>query len=287
MNQITYEKIVPDYDKAKIENYWNIATGLNKVDNLTPSNYMKNLIQDNIDGKVEIDAVEESLHKYYEKVDVSSKIIRDERECDFVSKRIVDFLHTSSFSFSPVMLKTIHKRLFENLDIIDKKYVGEFRDYNISKKEIILNGNSVIYGDYTNIMELFSYDFDNEKKYKYQYPLNKGDIDNLSSFTSSIWQVHPFVEGNTRTVALFIQMYLNSKGFDVNNELFKDNSLYFRNALVRSNYQNYKANVTPTNEYLIKFFENLLIEKSHILSNEDLDVSSNFKKLQKLNDVER
>ncbi|WP_261813036.1 Fic family protein [Paraclostridium bifermentans] len=82
----------------------------------------------------------------------------------------------------------------------------------------------------------------------------------LARFTSSIWQVHPFCEGNTRTTAVFIIKYLRSLGYNVNNDLFKKHSLYFRNALVLSNYSDVNRNIRPDFKYLESFFEKLLID---------------------------
>lgn len=90
-------------------------------------------------------------------------------------------------------------------------------------------------------------------------------IISISNFTSCIWQVHPFMEGNTRTTTIFIIKYLIELGYNINYSLFKDNSKHFRNALVKSNYSNDKLNIKEDRSYLIRFYENLLLRKNNSL----------------------
>lgn len=195
-----------------------------------------------------------------------------EKECDLVSLRIAQILEDKSFGFNPIAIKNIHKYLFK--DIYD--FAGNYREYNITKEENILNGDTVTYVDYKNVDEYLSYDFKEEKEFDYS-KLNKDEIiKHFAKFTSSIWQVHPFGEGNTRTTAVFIEKYLNNMGFDVNNDMFTKYSLYFRNSLVRSNYGNIPKGVYPTFEYIIMFFENLLNRKNHKLLDEELYVKELF-----------
>ena len=195
-----------------------------------------------------------------------------EKECDLVSLRIAQLLENKSFGFSPITVKNIHKYIFK--DIYD--FAGNYREYNITKEEDILNGNTVTYVDYKNIEEYLMYDFKEEKDFDYS-KLNRDEIiKHIAKFTSSIWQVHPFGEGNTRTTAVFIEKYLNNMGFDVNNDMFKNYSLYFRNSLVRSNYGNIPKGIYPTFEYVIMFLENLLNGKNHKLLIDELYVKELF-----------
>ena len=184
---------------------------------------------------------------------------------------IYEILNNKSFRFDYLTLKNYHQRLFYCLD--NKKYnPGVFRLYNITKDEPILNGDTVNYQSYDMIEETLRYDFQEEKTQDY-FDMNEAQLINrICEFTSRIWQVHPFQEGNTRTTAIFIQKYLISMGFKVNNELFKDNSKYFRNALVRANYTNYSKGIKADNKYLMMFFENLLLRKDNKLDNEDLKI---------------
>lgn len=253
-------------DSSKKQEYWNTGIGLNKVDNLEPSKYLLDLSQKNINGELKYYEIENLLKTYYETRKSNDINIQKEKECDLVSLRIAMLLEDKSFGFSPITLKNIHKYLFK--DIYD--FAGTYRNYNITKKEPILNGLSVTYVDFNNIEDYFSYDFKEEKEFDYS-KLNTSElIQHIAKFTSSIWQVHPFGEGNTRTTAVFIEKYLNNMGFDVNNDMFKEHSLYFRNALVRSNYANIPKGIFPTFDYLVMFFENLLHGKNNELKNGDL-----------------
>ena len=258
----------------KKQEYWNTGIGLNKVDNLEPSNYLLELSQKNINGELKYYEVENLLKTYYETKSTSDIKIQKEKECDLVSLRIAQLLEDKSFGFSPITLKNIHKFLFK--DIHD--FAGTYRDYNITKKEPILNGDTIKYVNYQDIESYFEYDFKEEKEFDYSKLSKDEFIEHISKFASSIWQVHPFGEGNTRTTAVFIEKYLNNMGFDINNEMFKEYSLYFRNALVRSNYGNIPKGIYPTSEYLIKFFENLLQNKNNDLKNRDLYIKELFEK---------
>ena len=193
---------------------WEIAIGLNKVDNLMPSDYLRELI----DKTLSCDEMEKEILKYYGFRYLTSKIERDLRECDLVSIRTVKLLENKEFKFSIDYLKKIHKSLFS--DILKRNYVGIFRNYNISKNERILNGKSVIYGDYREIIECLNYDFEREKKTDYKALSSDEKIKKLSKFISSIWQVHPFIEGNTRTTAIFLIKYLKSLGIEINENIF-------------------------------------------------------------------
>lgn len=259
-------------DSIKKQEYWNTGIGLNKVDNLEPSKYLLDLSQKNINGELKYYEIEDLLKSYYKTKDVSDINVQKEKECDLVSLRIAQLLEDKSFGFSPITLKNIHKYLFK--DIYD--FAGQYREYNITKNEPILNGDTVTYVDFNNIEEYLAYDFKEEKEFDYS-KLNKEElIKHIAKFTSSIWQVHPFGEGNTRTTAVFIEKYLNNMGFNVNNDMFKEYSVFFRNALVRSNYGNIPKGIYPTNEFLIKFFENLLQGTNNQLENKELYIKELF-----------
>ena len=241
------------------KNIWEIAIGLNKVDNLKPSSFLRELI----DKKLSCDEMEKEILKYYGFRYLTSKIERDLRECDLVSIRTVKLLENKEFKFSIDYLKKIHKSLFS--DILKKNYVGIFRNYNISKNERVLSGNSVIYADYRELTECLNYDFEREKKNDYKnLPLDE-KINKVSNFISSIWQVHPFIEGNTRTTAIFLIKYLKKLGFKLNEDIFMENSLYFRNALVLSNYSNRELKISNDFRFLTSFFIKLIVDKNEKL----------------------
>ena len=235
------------------KNIWEIAIGLNKVDNLKPSSFLRELI----DKKLSCDEMEKEILKYYGFRYLTSKIERDLQECDLVSIRTVKLLENKEFKFSIDYLKKIHKSLFR--DILKKNYVGIFRNYNISKNESVLSGNSVIYTDYRELTECLNYDFEREKKNDYKnLPLDE-KINKVSNFISSIWQVHPFIEGNTRTIIIFLIKYLKKLGFKLNEDIFIENSLYFRNALVLSNYSNRELKISNDFRFLTSFFIKLIV----------------------------
>lgn len=264
-------------DSSKKQEYWNTGIGLNKVDNLEPSKYLLELSKKNINGDLKYYEVENLLKTYYETKNSKDVNIQREKECDLVSLRIAELLEDRSFGFSPITLKNIHKYLFSGI----YDFAGNYRSYNITKKEEILNGDTVKYVNYQDIENYYEHDFKEEKEFDYSVLNNDEFIKHIARFTSDIWQVHPFPEGNTRTVAVFIEKYLNNMGFTVNNDMFKNKSLYFRNALVRSNYGNIPKGIYPTFNYLIMFFENLLQGKNNELKNKELYIKELFKNSNK------
>lgn len=269
MNLITYDK-VEDEKRPEIKQlYWNIAFGLQAVDGLKPSKYMVELSEKHINGEKTYQQVKNEITSYYKN---SQDCHDDEEEADEVATAIYEILNNKSFRFDYFTLKNYHRRLFYNLNK-EKYNPGVFRLYNITKDEPILNGDTVNYQSYDMIEETLKYDFQEEKMQDYIDFREEKLIDRICEFTSRIWQVHPFQEGNTRTVALFIQKYLIYMGFKVNNELFINNSKYFRNALVRANYINYSKDVKDDKKYLIMFFENLLLGKNNKLDNNELKIS--------------
>ena len=237
---------------------WKTAIGLQDVDHLCPSEYLLQTAKDHIEGKIDIDSVQTRINSYYE-----TCIDRTTEEADKVSARIVKILGEKAFEFSPIELIMIHKRLFEGI----LPHAGKIRNYNISKKEWILNEDTVIYSSYNNIYEILEYDFKTEKSFSYKDLSLDKIIEHIAEFTSNIWQIHPFGEGNTRTTAIFMIKYLNTLGFKVGNEVFANHSWYFRNALVRANYNDFSKGIHSTNKYLILFFENLMLNKNHELKN--------------------
>ena len=267
----------PYQEKQKPKGYikqlqWDMAIGLQQVDNLTPSKYLKQMSEKNILGELTIQEVEKSLREYYTTKEKQNNINHNELECDFVSMRIVELLNQDNFELSVDYLKYIHKYLFQDV----YEFAGEFRKIDFSKHEKILNNDSVAYGDSKTLTESLEYDISLEEEKDYKNMNIVEVIKNITDFTSSIWQVHPFREGNTRTTALFIEKYLISLGYNVDNSLFKDKSVYFRNALVRSNYFNNYLNIKEDKSYLIKFYENLLLGKNNNLHSEDLIVKELF-----------
>ena len=251
---------------------WDMAIGLQQVDNLRPSKYLEQISKKNILGELTIEEVEQSLKEYYIIKEQQNDISYNELECDFVSMRIVELLEQDNFELSVDYVKYIHKYLFQDV----YEFAGEFRKIDFSKHEKILNNDSIAYGDSKTLTESLEYDISLEKDKNYKEMPIVEVIKNVTDFSSNIWQVHPFREGNTRTIAVFIEKYLISLGYNVDNSLFKNKSVYFRNALVRSNYFNNSLNIKEDKSYLIKFYENLLLGKNNNLHSEDLIVKALF-----------
>lgn len=253
---------------------WDMAIGLQEVDNLKPSKYLEKLLQENVTGEKTIYEVEKELKEYYTEKENNNDVNHNELECDLVSTRIVELLQEDNFELSINYLKYVHKYLFQDV----YEFAGEFRKIDFSKHERILNNDSVAYGDHKLLEQSLDYDITLEKNKNYKEMNIVDVINNITDFSSRIWQIHPFREGNTRTTALFIEKYLVSLGYNVDNTLFKDKSVYFRNALVRSNYFNNYLNIKEDNSFLIKFYENLLLGKNNNLHSKDLIVEELFNK---------
>lgn len=264
------EEIKPEVYIKQLQ--WDMAIGLQEVDNLKPSKYLEKLLQENVNGNLTIEQVKNELKEYYIEKEQEQDVNHNELECDFVSTRIVELLEKDDFELSVDYLKYVHKYLFQDV----YEFAGEFRNIDFSKHEKILNNDSVAYGDCKTLKESLEYDISLEKEKNYREMSIVEVISNITKFSSSIWQVHPFREGNTRTTALFIEKYLISLGYNVDNTLFKNKSVYFRNALVRSNYFNNYLNIKEDSGYLVKFYENLLLGKNNNLHSQDLIVKELF-----------
>lgn len=280
MNEKDFDSSVNEYNvEYKTQKYfkqlkWDMAIGLQEVDNLKPSIYLEKLLKENIEGNLTIKEVEQDLKNYYIEKANKKEINHNELECDFVSTRIVELLDEKKFELSVDYLKYIHKYLFQDV----YEFAGEFRKIDFSKNEKILNNDSVAYGDCETLTDSLEYDIKNELEKKYGEMNIVEVIKNITEFSSRIWQVHPFREGNTRTTAVFIEKYLINLGYNVDNTLFKDKSIYYRNALVRSNYFNNYLKIKEDNSYLIKFYENLLLGKNNNLNSKDLIIEELFDK---------
>ena len=271
------DEIFEEYSKEKepakyYKSYaWKTAIGLQQVDGLEPSEYLIKTAEQNINGDISFDDAHALISSYYK----TSKTKADRtEEADKVSVRIAQIISENSFVFSPVELMTIHKRLFEGI----YSHAGRIRDYNITKDEWVLDGDTVTYGNAFNLRETLEYDFGVEKNFNYNGLSTEQIISHIARFISNLWQIHIFGEGNTRTTAVFLIKYLGKLGFNVTNDIFAENSWYFRNALVRANYNNRAKGVFETTKYLELFLHNLLLGEDNILSNSELHV--NYKEVK-------
>ena len=254
---------------------WQTAIGLQKVDGLEVSEYLVEAAKKHIEGEVIIDDVDKLISTYY-RSEVAREIPDDVKEADEVSKNIVRVLSEPSFSFSVQGLAGLHRRIFNGV----MKHAGEFLHYNITKKEWVLDGATVLYGPYEDLTRTIEYDLEQERNFRYKGLSQIQIIEHLAKFVSGIWQIHPFPEGNTRTTAVFTIKYLHSIGYGVENDMFKSHSWYFRNALVRANYRNAVKGIEPTYEYLVLFLRNLLLGENNELKNRYLHIRWNDAKPQ-------
>lgn len=250
---------------------WHTAIGLQAVDGLKPSQYLIDTAIKNIEGDISIDEAQELLNTYYEENPKADTEDRTE-EADKVAVRIAKILSEKAFSFTPNEYISIHKKLFTGI----YGHAGKLRDYNITKKEWVLNGATVLYGSASELRATLDYDFSEEKKFSYKNLSMEEIIHHLAIFVSRLWQIHVFGEGNTRTTAVFFIKYLRTLGFDATNEIFAENAWYFRNALVRANYNDLKNGVHETTEYLELFLSNLLLDEKNELHNRSMHISRMF-----------
>lgn len=255
-------------DQSEKSSAWKTAIGLQDVDGLKTSDYLLETAKEHIEGRIDIKTAGQRIESYYEERTGRNESKEETKEADIVAARIAEILGERTFQFSPVEWKNIHKRLFNGVF----EHAGQYRTYNITKKEWILNGDTVYYASADSISETLNYDFQMEKDFSYKNLSAEDTARHIVKFTSGIWQIHPFCEGNTRATAVFIIKYLKSLGYSVNNEIFAENSWYFRNALVRANYNDHKKGITATSVFLNRFFENLLIGANYELKNRYMHV---------------
>ena len=257
-----YERMAEPHKQEKAS-AWRTAIGLQDVDGLKVSDYLRETAVRHIEGDITIDDVRERLKSYYINKTTHDKDDEEKEEADRVAANIAKLLSEKSFSFTALEFLNIHRHLFEGVF----KHAGEVRTYDISKKEWVLQDDSVVYGRATDIMMALRYDIQQEKEFNYKGLTTDEIIEHIVDFVTLLWQNHPFREGNTRTTAVFVIKYLRSIGFKVNNDLFANNSWYFRNALVRANYRNPLKGIEPNKSFLIKFFRNLILEEENELKN--------------------
>ena len=248
---------------------WRIAIGLQAVDGLTTSDYLQETAKRNIEGEISIDESRELVRQYY--ITKTSHDDKDSKEeADKVSGNISKLLQTNAFTYSVAGFAAIHRAIFEGVF----KHAGQFRNYDITKKEWVLNGDTVLYGRWQDLQMSIEYDLEQERQFNYSILSKDQTIEHLAKFVAGLWQIHPFREGNTRTTAIFTIKYLRSQGFLINNELFEQHSWYFRNALVRANYRNLSKGISYELVFLVRFFRNLLLGENNLLKNRYMLINS-------------
>jgi fido (protein-threonine AMPylation protein)/ribosomal protein S25 len=263
-------------DKRNKGYAWHTAIGLQAVDGLKTSEYLTRTALRNIEGEISFEEANAFLQVYYEENPARDAEDRTE-EADKVAARIAELLSERAFSFTPNEYLSIHRKLFTGI----YSHAGRIRDYNITKKEWVLDGATVLYGSATELGATLDYDISEEKKFSYKNLSMDEIIHHLAVFISRLWQIHVFGEGNTRTTAVFFIKYLRTLGFDVTNDVFAENAWYFRNSLVRANYNDLKNGIHETTEFLELFLRNLLLDENHPLHNRTLHISGIWKETEK------
>lgn len=273
MNNDPFKEYIRESEPDKREKgyAWHTAIGLQAVDGLKTSEYLTHTAIRNIEGEISFEEADALLQAYYEENPARDAKDRTE-EADKVSARIAALLSEKAFSFTPNEYLSIHRKLFTGI----YSHAGRIRDYNITKKEWVLDGATVLYGSATELRATLEYDFSEEKKFSYRNLSMDEIIHHLAVFISRLWQIHVFGEGNTRTTAVFFIKYLRSLGFDATNDIFAENAWYFRNALVRANYNDLKNGIYETTEFLELFLKNLLLNENYPLRNRTLHIRNAF-----------
>ena len=281
MNKDPFREYIRESEPAKRDKgyAWHTAIGLQAVDGLKTSEYLVHTAVRNIEGEISFEEANALLQTHYEENPTRDASDRTE-EADKVA-RIATLLSERAFSFTPNEYISIHRKLFAGI----YSHAGHIRGYNITKKEWVLNGATVLYGSATELRATLDYDFSEEKKFSYKNLSMDEIIHHLALFVSRLWQIHVFGEGNTRTTAVFFIKYLRTLGFDVTNDIFAENAWYFRNSLVRANYNDLKNGIHETMEFLEAFLRNLLLNENHPLHNRTLHISGTFKETEK-SDIE-
>lgn len=292
---LPYEAAEREASADARRHYWAVAIGLQEVDGLEVSPYLRKLARDYEQGLYTLQETGALIRTYHGRPRASENGLSTATtpqaasaataEADLVSQRIAELLAAGSFTFAPSMLNLIHHALFQDLD--EKIYQpGQFKTDRLVKQEDILSGDSVLYADPDIVQTSLDYLFREEGRAEYGATLDADDIGRLSKFIALLWQVHPFVEGNTCTVAVFSELYLSSLDFAVGNEPFQKYARYYRDALVRANYRNNKAGITPDRRPLEAFYENLLLDAKNLLDRKALLCPELFDKPQLLKNID-
>lgn len=274
MKRDPFKEYLKESEPEKVDKSyaWSTAIGLQAVDGLKPSKYLIDTALQNIEGKITIKEAQNLIESYYQERPIHLSDEERTEEADKVSSRIAEILSETAFSFSPNEYISIHRKLFQGI----YNHAGKIRDYNITKKEWVLDGETVIYGSASELKATLEYDFLQEKNFSYKGLSMDEIIYHLAVFVSRLWQIHIFGEGNTRTTAVFFIKYLRTLGFSVTNDIFAENAWYFRNALVRANYTNLQKGIHETTEYLEVFLRNLLLNEKNELHNRDMHISGSL-----------
>lgn len=266
-----YEQYLRQGEPSKREKAltWAAAIGLQQVDGLQTSEYLHSVARRNIEDEITTSEAQQLIASYYEQKSARHETEDAEtEEADRVTSNINHILSTATLDFTTHGFKMLHRQIFKGVF----KHAGEFRKYDISKREWVLRGASVLYLGNAELQQALDYDIEQERQFSYTSLSTDEIVAHITRFVAGLWQIHPFGEGNTRTTAVFAIQYLRSLGFDVNNLMFAQHSWYFRNALVRANYKSAQVDYEPI--FLERFFRNLLLGEQWELRNRYLLINA-------------
>lgn len=280
-----YEPAREHSSEAARRHYWAVAIGLQQVDGLEVSPYLRKVAGEYVAGKRDLVTTGELVRAYHgagtgagsgSQGVVPGGADRDggSREADLVAQRIAELLASAPFALAPEMLQEIHRYLFQDLDAAVYQ-PGQFKTERMVKQEDILNGDSVLYADPLAYDMALRGAFAAEQAKSYR-ALEGDELAEFCHFIAFIWQVHPFAEGNTRAVAVLSELYLNQLGFTVANGPFEKHARYYRDALVRAMYRNADAGIFPEESFLVAFYENVLGRAENNLDRERLICAALF-----------
>ncbi len=250
--------------------YWKTAIGLQDVDALEPSPFLLRIALDHTRGSIDLAEAERQVERDVRERTKDGGIGNRSLEADLVPVHLVRLLCEDSFDLSPSAWRAIHQELFRGVF----RHAGSYRTCNLTKREWALKGQTVAYTPWPHIPETVTYDLQREAGFSWQGLTAAEAIRHIADFIAGIWQIHPFREGNTRGTAVFLIRYLRSLGCPLRIDVFADHSWYFRNALVRASFEDRAGGIRPTPAFLIRFLENLLLDRGHALRNRDLHVDS-------------
>ncbi|WP_438316748.1 Fic/DOC family protein [Sporosarcina sp. FA9] len=164
-------------------------------------------------------------------------------------------------------LQIIHHFLFQEL----YSWAGEFRTVNISKSEHVLNGLSVAYSDKNYIISDLKTVFSWSESKQWSYS-NPSLVKDFSAFMIKLWRVHPYREGNKRTVSIFMNLFAEASRLDFKAQLLSQYAGYLRNALVLATVEE-----TPEPQYLLNMISDALDVVDFNKFKSDDEASSNYK----------
>jgi cell filamentation protein len=174
--------------------------------------------------------------------------ICDQKELDTVESNITSvklvqadklekIFRDNGFTFNG--LKALHRYLFEDIYY----WAGCPRRIDIEKPERVLNGLSVQYSHHKNIAKDIEQCIEALNRIQWNTLDLDGKAHKFTRLIAALWQVHPFREGNTRTVITFACEYAKQHGFPMDKSLLAEHPKYVRESLVMASigeYSEYK-----------------------------------------------